>query len=177
MAPPVQRQRADKFDRILQSWETASKENDLADFSVCTTWGIKHDHVYLLHVMRKRMEYPELKRTVKAQEERWNAKIVLIEDKSSGTQLIQDLRAENLSAVQGVKADGDKVMRMQAQTTTIEKGFVRLRKETLWLDIYLDELAGFRNPNTRIKLTRHLKPWRGLQTRVETQRCRSTTRS
>jgi len=34
----------DKFDRVLQSWDTARKGHELADFSVCTTWGIKHNH-------------------------------------------------------------------------------------------------------------------------------------
>jgi predicted phage terminase large subunit-like protein len=139
----------DKFDRILQSWDTASKEHELADFSVCTTWGIKRDHIYLLHVMRKRMEYPELKRAVKAQKEQWKAQVVLIEDKSSGTQLIQELRAENLSAVQGVKPEGDKVMRMQAQTAMIENGFVRFPKEAPWMDTYLEELTGF--PKSKYK--------------------------
>jgi predicted phage terminase large subunit-like protein len=36
----------------------------------------------------KRMEYPELKRAVCLQAEAFNANVVLIEDKASGTQLI-----------------------------------------------------------------------------------------
>jgi hypothetical protein len=28
-----------KFDRIVQSWDTANKETELSDYSVCTTWG------------------------------------------------------------------------------------------------------------------------------------------
>jgi phage terminase large subunit-like protein len=31
----------EKFDRILQSWDTANKASELSDFSVCATWGIK----------------------------------------------------------------------------------------------------------------------------------------
>jgi phage terminase large subunit-like protein len=30
----------EKFDQIVQSWDTANKDSELADFSVCTTWGI-----------------------------------------------------------------------------------------------------------------------------------------
>jgi hypothetical protein len=40
------------------------------------------------------MEYPELKRELHAQYERFRPSVVLIEDKASGTQLIQELVAE-----------------------------------------------------------------------------------
>jgi len=42
----------------VQSWDTANKASELSDFSVCTSWGIKGKDLYLLHVLRKRMEYP-----------------------------------------------------------------------------------------------------------------------
>jgi len=45
------------------------------------------------------MEYPELKCAVRAQYERFRPGVVLIEDKASGTQLIQELIAEGLYAV------------------------------------------------------------------------------
>jgi len=77
-------ERPEKFDRIVQSWDTANKASELSDFSVCTTWGIKGKDLYLLHVLRKRMEYPELKRAVREQCEAFD-------DKASGTQLIQEL--------------------------------------------------------------------------------------
>ena len=54
-------ERLDQFDQIVQSWDTANKASELSDFSVCTSWGIKGKDLYLLHVLRKRMEYPELK--------------------------------------------------------------------------------------------------------------------
>src|SRR5438445_3233910 len=55
------------FDRVVQSWDTANKATELSDFSVCTSWGIKGKDLYLLHVLRKRIEYPELKRAVREQ--------------------------------------------------------------------------------------------------------------
>src|SRR5208282_2201627 len=92
-------ERPDSFDRVVQSWHTANKASELSDFSVCTTWGIKDKDLYLLHVLRKRMEYPELKRAVREQREALDASVVLIEDKASGTQLIQELIQEGLHAV------------------------------------------------------------------------------
>jgi phage terminase large subunit-like protein len=30
-----------KFDRVVQSWDTANKASELSDFSVCTSWGTR----------------------------------------------------------------------------------------------------------------------------------------
>jgi predicted phage terminase large subunit-like protein len=132
---------ADKFDRIVQSWDTANKASELSDFSVCTTWGIKGKDLYLLHVLRKRMEYPELKRAMREQCQAFDASVVLIEDKASGTQLIQELIQEGLQPVTRYQPQSDKIMRMHAQTAMIENGFVHLPKEAARLAEYLHELT------------------------------------
>ena len=80
-----------QFERVVQSWDTASKATELNDFSVCTSWGILGKDLYLLDVLRRRMEYPELKRAVCEQCAAFETDVVLIEDKASGTQLIQEL--------------------------------------------------------------------------------------
>jgi len=134
--PPV------SFDRIVQSWDTANKQSELSDYSVCTTWGEKGKHCYLLHVLRKRLEYPELKRMIGIQAAQWSARVVLIEDKASGTQLIQELRDEPYS-VRGIQPEGDKVMRAVAQTAQIENGFVHIPVSAPWLNEYLQELGTF----------------------------------
>jgi predicted phage terminase large subunit-like protein len=126
-------ERPDKFDRVVQSWDTANKASELSDFSVCTSWGIKGKDLYMLHVLRKRMEYPELKRAVREQCQAFEPSVVLIEDKASGTQLIQELIEEGLHAVTRYQPQTDKVMRMHAQTAMIENGFVHLPKEAGWL--------------------------------------------
>jgi predicted phage terminase large subunit-like protein len=137
----------ERFDRIVQSWDTASKATELSDFSVCTTWGVLGKHLYLLDVYRRRLEYPELKRAVRAQYERLSPDVVLIEDRASGTQLIQELIAEGLWAAARYRPQADKVMRLFAQTATIENGFVHLPEAASWLAAYLDELTNF--PHSR----------------------------
>jgi predicted phage terminase large subunit-like protein len=132
-----------RFDRIVQSWDTANKVSQLTDYSVCTTWGLWQKRYYLLDVFRQRLEFPDLKRMVKNLAELHHASIVLIEDKASGTQLIQDLRRERLSIVQPCQPDADKIMRMHAQTPTIEGGFVFLPKQAHWLDDYIREVTSF----------------------------------
>ena len=132
----------EKFDQIVQSWDTANKASELSDFSVCTTWGIRGKNLYLLHVLRN-MEYPELRRAVREQCEAFEANVVLIEDKASGTQLIQELIEQGLHAVTRYQPQSDKIMRMHAQTAMIENGFVYLPKEAAWLAEYLHELTVF----------------------------------
>jgi predicted phage terminase large subunit-like protein len=136
----------ERFNLILQSWDTANKETELSDYNVCTTWGFKDKLVYLLHVFREKMEFPDLKRAVTEQARLHNAQIVLIEDKSSGTQLLQQLRSERNSIVtEAPKLDGDKVMRLRAQTAAFAAGVVRLPKQANWLADYVSELVGFPN--------------------------------
>ena len=131
------------FDRIVQSWDTANKPSELADYSVCTTWGLKGQSFYLLNVFRKKLSYPELRRAVVEQDGLFRPQAILIEDRASGTQLIQDLLADGLSKVTRFAPDGDKIMRLHAQTATIENGFVWLPEEAPWLADYLSELALF----------------------------------
>ncbi|HKT23695.1 MAG TPA: hypothetical protein VJR04_03775, partial [Terriglobales bacterium] len=62
-------------------------------------WGMRGGLIFLLHVLRRKMEYPELKRVVVEQAQLWGAKNVLIEDKSSGMQLAQDLIHEGMHGI------------------------------------------------------------------------------
>ncbi len=135
-----------KFDIKIQSWDTANKATELSDFSVCTTWGVKDKRLYLLDVVRVRIEFPELKRKVRELANLHRAETVLVEDNASGTQLIQQLRAENFSIVQPVSTSGDdKIMRLRAQTAKIESGFVLFPESAPWLDTLLLELTSFPN--------------------------------
>jgi predicted phage terminase large subunit-like protein len=133
----------ERFDQIVQSWDTGNKPSELNDFSVCTTWGVRSGRIYLLDVFRKRMEYPDLKRAVRAQAELHKATVILIEDRASGTQLIQEGIAEGIYAITRYVPEGDKQMRLYAQTATIENGFVYLPREARWLAEYVHELSTF----------------------------------
>jgi predicted phage terminase large subunit-like protein len=126
-------ERPERFERIVQSWDTANKATELSDFSVCTTWGIYSKKLYLLGLLRQRLEYPALKRAVREQKNQFNATEVLIEDKASGTQLIQELIADGCHGVARYQPTTDKIMRLNAQTTTIESGFVYIPEAAPWL--------------------------------------------
>ena len=131
------------FEMIFQSWDTANKPTELSDYSVCTTWGVKDRHAYLLHVLRARLGYPELKRAVRGQAEAFQPKTILIEDKASGTQLIQELVSEGMDSIKRYAPTMDKIMRMHSVTSTIENGFVHIPDKAAWLQEFLHELATF----------------------------------
>ena len=132
-----------EFDLIFQSWDTANKSSELNDFSVCTTWGVRKDQLYLLHVFRKRLDYPDLRRAVKLQALLYRAKNIVIEDKASGTQLIQDLRDDGVHGTTGYATPMDKVMRAHSVSSTIENGFVHIPAQADWIPEYLHEIASF----------------------------------
>ena len=136
-----------KFDLKLLSCDTASKASELSDYSAFTVWGFLDAHFWLIAVLRRRMEYPELKRTLLEMATLHKVDSVLIEDRASGTQLIQELKNERLYGVEGFVPAGDKQMRLWAQTACMEMGRVHLPREAPWLDDYLRELTSF--PNSR----------------------------
>lgn len=130
-------------ERIVQSWDTAAKMGELNDYSVGTTWAIKNKRAYLLDVVRERMEFPALKRRVIDEADRWKAERVLIEDKGSGTGLLQELRASGFFGAKAFMPKGDKGLRLASVTPMIEEGRVYLPASASWLDQFVHELCGF----------------------------------
>jgi len=121
---------------------------------VCTSWGVKGKQLFLLSVFRRRLEYPALKRAVREQQSLFQASVVLIEDKASGTQLIQELILEGCHAVTRYQPECDKVMRLHAQTALIEN-FVFISETAPWLAEYLHEMRVFPKGNM---MTRSIRP-------------------
>jgi predicted phage terminase large subunit-like protein len=131
------------FDLVFQSWDTANKSSELNDYSVCTSWGVRKDHLYLLHVFRKRLDYPDLRRAVKQQALVYKAQNILIEDRASGTQLLQDLKNDGVHGATAYTTSMDKIMRAHSVSSTIENGFVLIPTQADWIPEYLHEIASF----------------------------------
>ena len=79
-------------------------------------------------MFRQRLNYPDLKRKVKELASLHGVNRILIEDKASGTQFIQDLQAEYLFGICPYEPPSgmDKIMRLHAQTAWFENGLVSL---------------------------------------------------
>jgi len=104
---------------------------------------LKGNNLFLIALFRQRLEYPALKRAVRDQQSQFGANVVLIEDRASGTQLIQELVAEGCYPVTRYKPTTDKIMRLHAQTAMIENGFVHIPETAPWLAEYLHEMTVF----------------------------------
>jgi predicted phage terminase large subunit-like protein len=130
-------------DRVVQSWDTATMTGPTNDYSVCTTWLIRDRQYFLLDVLRKRLEYPNLRRQVLSHAAAYAPTAVLIEKAGNGAPLIQDLWREGKLRPIGIPVDRDKVVRLEAQSAVIEAGYVLLPERAAWLDDFRDEMLAF----------------------------------
>ncbi len=130
-------------DRLVQSWDTASKADKTNDYSVCTTWLQRNNDYYLFDVLRTRLEYPDLRRKILSHAKAFGTTTVLIEDASSGASLIQDLQRDGPFRPIAIKPEGDKIVRLEARSAVIEAGHVLLPEWAPWLDDFLAEILAF----------------------------------
>lgn len=121
-----------KYKRIVITGDTAMKVKEHNDYSVFGVWGLTTDHkMRLLDLVRGKWEAPELKRQVVDLWNRWQidwetyASALYIEDKASGTGLIQELKVVGIPVIPLV-ADKDKLTRVEDALPYIEAGLVEL---------------------------------------------------
>ena len=129
--------------RVVQSWDTAMKGDQVHDYSVCTTWLACDNRHYLIDLVRFQGEYPTLIRQAVALYSQHKPDAVLIEDQGSGTALIQDLRANHGISSTPIRPKGDKVTRLSVISPRFESGQVRFPGNAPWRPALLRELLTF----------------------------------
>src|SRR5207248_5580934 len=112
---------ADSDTYVTQSWDTAMKGDQIHDFAVCTTWLKSGGNHYLIDLVRQRCEYPSLIQLLLQQYRRFGPDAVLIEDRGTGTTLIQDLLYYHQIHSIAMKPDGDKETRFAAAAVLVEQ--------------------------------------------------------
>jgi predicted phage terminase large subunit-like protein len=135
---------------VVQSWDTASKTGLSSDFSVGITARYHQKRYYILDVYRERVDFVRLRAKVSGLCQRHSVERLLIEDASSGQQLLQLLKHERPHWVPrpiACKPEGDKITRFAAQASRIEAGEVVLPRGAPWLADFIAEIIGF--PNAR----------------------------
>ncbi len=130
--------------KVVQSWDTAIKDGPTCDFSVCTTWGWL-ERWYLLEVHRARLDFPALKAAALAQKSRWRADLVMVEDSSNGTALVQQLRSDRHFEFWPKKVRGSKLERFIAQTDILQSDRVAFPTKAPWFEEFKRELLVFPN--------------------------------
>ena len=136
---------------IMQSYDTAFSKKETADYSAITTWGIFQpeeggpDHIILLDARKGRWDFPELKSTAKEEYKYWEPDMVIIEAKSSGTPLTDELRTMGIPVINYTPSKGrDKHTRMHMVAPIFESGMVWAPDKKFSEDV-IEECVAFPN--------------------------------
>ncbi len=137
-----------EFDLVIQSYDTAFEDDEAADCSARTTWGLfrvpvgngKYEtHALLLERMKKKLQYPDLYKEVLKSYQEYTPDWILVEKRASGHSLIQDMRRAGLP-VKAVKKNIDKVAAAHLSSLIIEKGRVWY-PDRKWAREVIDEVS------------------------------------
>lgn len=130
--------------------DTAQKTGQANDYSVFQLWGkTKGGQIYQLDQIRGKWEAPELMVQARAfwSKHKQGAsplRFMKVEDKVSGTGLIQTLKREGIPVLP-IQRDRDKITRAYDAAPMIESGNVFLPENAPWLSEFLGEASGFPN--------------------------------
>ena len=138
------------LEHVIQSYDTAFMKKETADYSAITTWGIfrKDDdsppQIILLDALKKRLEFPELRRVAKEQYDYWQPETVLVEAKASGLPLTYELRNMGIPVVNYTPSKGnDKHSRVNAVAPLFESGMIWAPKDKQFAQEVIEECAAF----------------------------------
>jgi predicted phage terminase large subunit-like protein len=116
---------------IIMSLDAAQEANNRADYNALTTWGVfqnEETNVYniiLLNSVKKRMEFPELKAMVLEEYKEWEPDAFIVEKKSNGSALYQELRRMGVPVSEFTPGKGqDKIARVNAVSDLFSSGIV-----------------------------------------------------
>lgn len=130
--------------------DTALKTKEQNDYSVFQCWGESWDgQAVLIDQIRGKWEAPELLTQARSFWLKHKAgegvlRAFNVEDKASGTGLIQTLSKEGIPII-GIQRSVDKITRAMDAIPLIQSGNVLLPKDAPWLSDYLSEFAAFPN--------------------------------
>lgn len=132
--------------------DTAQKTKEHNDYSVIQCWGLcRSTGIYLIDQLRGKWEAPQLESNFV---DFWNkykkgslslpaAQLAKIEDKSSGSSLIQSIQQDYLIPVEPIQRNTDKVLRAMGVVKYFASGFIHLPKDAEWISDYKDEFRKF----------------------------------
>lgn len=135
---------------IIMSLDAAAETNNRADFTSLTTWGVfmhpetDTHNIILLNSIKKRMEFPDLKQLAVHEYAMWEPDSFIIEKKSAGTALYQELRYAGVPVTDFTphRGSGDKTARLNSVADIFRSGLVWY-PDTRWAEEVIEEVAGF----------------------------------
>ena len=148
-------ERAPRCEYIIMALDAAAEMTNRSDKTAITTWGVFADdvrtqgahHIILLDCINERMEFPKLKDTALEQWRRWDPDCFIVERKSNGAALYQELRRLGIPVQEYTpsRASGDKFARLNAVSDIFRSGLVWYPAGHNWAEEVVEQVASFPN--------------------------------
>ena len=135
---------------LIMSLDAAAETHNRADYTALTTWGVFFNentgayNIILLNSIKKRMEFPELKILAMEEYAEWEPDAFIVEKKSAGTALYQEMRRMGLPVSEYTphRGSGDKLARLNSVADIVASGLCWV-PTTRWAEEVVEEIAGF----------------------------------
>jgi predicted phage terminase large subunit-like protein len=134
---------------IIMALDAAQETNNRADYNALTTWGVffneetNNYNIILLNAIKKRLEFPDLKKLVLEEYKEWEPDAFMVEKKSNGAALYQELRRMGVPAGEFTPGKGqDKISRVNAISDLFASGIV-WAPEHRWAREVMEECNDF----------------------------------
>ena len=134
---------------IIMSLDAAQEKNTRADYNALTTWGVffneevNNYNIILLNAVKERMEFPELKALTLEHYRDWQPDAFIVEKKSNGAALYQELRRMGVPVSEFTPGKGqDKISRVNAVVDLFASGVV-WAPDTRWAREVVEECNDF----------------------------------
>ena len=134
---------------VIMSLDAAQEANTRADYNALTTWGVffneevNNYNIILLNAVKKRLEFPELKKLVLEEYKEWQPDAFMVEKKSNGAALYQELRRMGIPVGEFTPGKGqDKISRVNAVSDLFSAGIV-WAPEHRWAREVIEECNDF----------------------------------
>jgi predicted phage terminase large subunit-like protein len=136
-------------DFVIMSLDAAQEANTRSDYNALTTWGVffneevNNYNIILLNSIKKRLEFPELKKLVLEEYKDWEPDAFMVEKKSNGAALYQELRRMGIPVGEFTPGKGqDKIARVNAVSDLFAGGVV-WAPEHRWAKEVIEECNDF----------------------------------
>ena len=136
-------------DFIIMSLDAAQETNNRSDYNALTTWGVFYNEetnnhaIILLNSIKRRMEYPDLKKMALEEYKEWEPDAFMVEKKSNGSPLYQEFRRMGIPCQEFTPGKGqDKIARVNAVSDLFASGIV-YAPDRRWAKEVIEECNDF----------------------------------
>lgn len=126
-----EKDRPPECEFTIMSLDAAQEKNNRADYNALTMWGVffneetNNYNIILLNSIKERLEFPELKELVLREYKDWEPDAFIVEKKSNGAALYQEMRRMGIPVGEFTPGKGqDKIARVNSVSDLFRSGIV-----------------------------------------------------